>query len=113
MKVVPVGRSVRVMVFGGPSFFTVEQALVNEVESTDSYRYDVATFDRAVTNTAKKSKVGVNVGGDVAYFFTRQRGVGGGAQYSGTTVDLPSPDGGTVSVKAGGLQAGGGLRLRF
>ena len=37
--VVPVGRCVRVMVFGGPSFFTVEQALVNEVESTDSYPY--------------------------------------------------------------------------
>jgi hypothetical protein len=66
-----------------------------------------------VTTNAKRNKVGFNAGGDVAFIFSRQVGFGFTAQFAGATVDLPSAFGGTTDVKAGGMQAGGGLRLRF
>ena len=112
--VFPVGDRLQVMVFGGPSFFTVKQGMVTDFNFTETYPYDSATFSSGVTTEAKESKVGVNVGGDVAFFFSRQVGVGFGVQYSGTTVELPSAaSGSTADVKVGGVQAGGGLRLRF
>ena len=103
-----------VVIFGGPSFFSVKQDIVNDFEITETYPYDSATFNRGVSTTADESKVGFNVGADVGYFFTRQVGVGGSVQWSATTIDVAASGGtGTLEIKAGGLQAGGGLRLRF
>ena len=98
--------------FGGPSFFSVKQDIVNDFEISETYPYDTATFTRAIAASQSESAVGVNVGGDVAYFFTPNVGVGGTAQSSGATVEMTVPSG-TADVKAGGLQVGGGLRLRF
>jgi len=111
--VFPIGRHMQVMMFGGPSFYKVEQVLVSSIRYTDSYPYDVAAFDGAVTTSGEESKIGANLGGDFGYFFTRQVGVGIGAQYMRANLDFPSADGGTVDVKAGGFQVVGGLRLRF
>jgi hypothetical protein len=110
--VFPVSNRVHVTVFGGPSFFTVEQSIVDDFEYTEAYPYDAATFNRAVASTQSESKVGVNVGGDVSVFFNRQVGVGVSFQYAGATVQMAVPSG-TADVKAGGGQIGGGLRLRF
>ena len=102
------------VVFGGPSFFSVKQDIVNDFEITEAYPYDTATFNRGLTTTVDESKVGFHVGADVGYFFTRQVGVGGSVQWSGTTIEAPASGGtGTFELKAGGFQAGGGLRLRF
>lgn len=102
------------MVFGGPSFFKVKQGIVTDFEIVEAYPYDTATFSRAITTTVDESKVGFNVGADVGYFFTRQVGIGGIVQFSSATVEAPASSGtGTVEIKAGGLQVGGGLRLRF
>jgi hypothetical protein len=101
-----------VTIFGGPSFFQVEQTIVTNFDYSESYPFDTATFSRAITNTQSESKMGFNVGGDVAYFFSNDVGVGGTLQYSGATVEMTVPSG-TADVKAGGLQVGGGLRLRF
>jgi hypothetical protein len=109
----PVRGPLQVMVFGGPSFFTVKQDVISELTYTEEYPYDAAGLGAAVTTTASESKVGYNVGADIAYFFTRQLGVGFTAQHSTATVSVPSPAGGRTDVKAGGLQAGGGLRIRF
>ena len=106
-------RRMQAMVFGGPSFFDVKQDLVSDFEITETYPYDTATFSRGMTTTAKESKIGFNAGADVGYFFSRQVGVGATVQFAGATIDLDAPGGGTVEVKAGGLQVGGGLRLRF
>jgi opacity protein-like surface antigen len=110
--IVPVGPKMVVTLFGGPSFFQVEQDIVNDFEYSESYPFDTATFTRAVAASQSESAVGVNVGGDVAYFFSRQVGVGGTVQYSGATVEMTTPSG-TADIKAGGLQVGGGIRLRF
>ena len=104
----------QLMVFGGPTFFRVTQGMVTDFDYSESYPYDTAAFSRGVTTTARTSKVGVNIGGDVAYYFTRGLGVGFGLQYSGATVEIPSAAAGrTTDAKAGGLQMGGGVRLRF
>jgi len=105
---------IQAVVFGGPSFFKVKQGIVNDFEITEAYPFDTATFNRGISTTADESKVGFNVGADVGYFFTRQVGVGGSLQFSRTTIDVPASGGsGTLEIKAGGVQAGAGLRLRF
>ena len=109
---VPVNNKMLVTIFGGPSFFTIEQDIVNDFEISESYPFDTATFTRAIATSQSESAVGMNVGGDVAYFFSPSVGVGGTVQYSGATVEMTVPSG-TADVKAGGLQVGGGLRLRF
>ncbi len=111
--VFPVGNRLQVMVFGGPSFFQVKQGVVTDFTYTDSYPYDAATFRAAKTTDASVSKNGFHGGGDLAFFFTKQVGVGATVQFAGTSVELPAAGGATQSVKVGGGKAGGGLRLRF
>ena len=111
--VAPIGRRLQVMAFGGPSYFQVKQGIVTDVDYSESYPYDAATFASAATSDAKESKLGFNAGGDVAFFFTRQLGVGVTAQFSGTEIDVPTANGSTQKIKAGGFQAGGGVRVRF
>lgn len=111
--VFPLGTHVQVMVFGGPSFFRIKQDVITDYSYNESYPYDDASFNAATITTASASKAGFNAGGDVAFFFTSQLGVGATVQFARTTVDLPGGGNATQEVKAGGGQAGGGLRLRF
>ncbi len=111
--VLPVGDRLQVMVFGGPSFFQITQGVITDFSYTDSYPYDTATFSASTTTNASVSKLGFHVGGDVAFFFTKQVGIGATVQFAGTSVVLPAAGGATQSVKVGGARAGGGLRLRF
>jgi hypothetical protein len=111
--VVPIGNRFQVSLFGGPSFFRLTQDVVTDFAYTDDYPYDAASFERASATRSKASKPGFNGGGDVAFFFTRQIGVGVSAQFSRATVKLPSADDGTRDARVGGVQVGGGLRLRF
>jgi hypothetical protein len=111
--VFPVSPRIQVMVFVGPSFFRVKQGVVTDFTYRDSYPYDEATFGSAVTSAASVSKMGFGGGGDVAFFFTRQVGVGGTLQFAGTTVEVPAVGDAMREIKVGGAKAGGGLRLRF
>lgn len=110
--IAPIGSRLQVVAFGGPSFVQVKQGVVTAFTWADSYPFDEASFGSATIVRAKGSKLGFNAGVDVAYFITRQLGVGGTIQFSGTTVDIKTADG-SQEVKAGGARAGGGLRLRF
>jgi hypothetical protein len=109
----------------GPSFFSVRQDVASPVGSRDGIS-DPAPFTsvsiRSVDVTRHKdSPVGVNVGVDgtfliVRFLGSRFVGIGGFVRYAGASVELPMPVGVTRSdtkLKAGGAQAGGGLRLRF
>lgn len=105
---------IEAMVFGGPSFFTVKQDIVNDFEIAETYPYDTATFSSGVTTPLDESKSGFHAGVDVGYFFTQQVGVGGSLQWSGATIAVPASGGtGTFDIKVGGMQFGGGVRLRF
>ncbi len=113
LVVVPVTGSFTVTGFGGPTFFTVEQQLVTDVNFTHAYPYDTATFSSAVTGPQSADTVGFNVGADVAYYFTGNVGVGWLTRYSRAMVEVPSAGGETLDIEAGGLHTAVGLRLRF
>lgn len=100
----PVTNQIDVSVSLGPSFIRVSQDLVSTV--TIPAGTQNAT---PVVVTEKKTGVGVNIGLDGSYLFTRNLGAGVFIRYAGAKVDLPSaPD-----LRVGGFQAGVGARLRF
>ena len=110
---VTVNEAIEVAVFGGPTFFSITQDLVTDVQFTQTYPFDTATYTGATTDRQSESKVGFNVGADVSFFFSGHVGVGWLARFSRATIDVPTQDGGAVAVESGGFQTGGGLRLRF
>ena len=110
---VPLGKALTVRVFGGPSIFSLRQDVVSDVEFSETYPFDAAAFTRAKTSAVTQSKLGFNVGADLAYYFHRMFGVGFLARYASASVDLHVNTTGTVSAKTGGFQLGAGVRLLF
>jgi hypothetical protein len=107
------GGKLRAIFSGGPSFFTVEQELVTEVLVTETFPFDTATFASAGTEQEKGSAVAFNVGADVLWMLTSKVGAGGLVRFSRATVDLDAPGNRTISIDAGGVQVGGGVRVLF
>ncbi len=110
---IPATASFVVTVFGGPTVFNVVQQLVTDVRFTHEYPYETASFSSAMHTRESGSTTGFNVGGDVAYYFSSNVGVGWLVRYSRATLELPSAGDGSLDVRTGGLHAAGGLRLRF
>lgn len=100
-------------VLGGPTYFDLSQDLVTEVEFSDSYPYDAASFVGTLTEDRSESAFGFNAGVETIWYLSRRWGVGWVVRFSRGQVDLSSPDGGTVAVDAGGVHSTAGLRLRF
>ena len=113
LAVVPAGPSFTVTAFGGLTSFRLKQGLVNDLRFAHSYPYDGATYADALTATQSASKIGFNVGADVAFYFTSNVGIGWLTRYSRATIGLPSANDDAITVEAGGLHTAGGLRLRF
>ena len=109
----PMHPRVQIAVVGGPSLFRVSQGIVSDFAYTQSYPYDEAQFATSDALVATKTRIGFNIGGEAAFFFTRQVGIGAKVMMSRATLDLPIDDDREVAVEAGGLSTGIGLRLRF
>jgi hypothetical protein len=91
----------RARVFGGPSFFTYNADMVEDV------RLPTIT---SVTG----SGWGFHVGADATYFFSRVVGLGAFARYSRAIATIDEPLSGLrQDLTLGGFQTGGGLRFRF
>lgn len=103
----------RVRLFGGPSYFHVEQDLVISVETQETFPFDTAEFRRATTERVKGSGIGVNAGLDVSRMMSRRVGLGAVLRYAGANIDLSAPDARAISTTGGGLSAGLGLRVAF
>jgi hypothetical protein len=107
----PVGKLL-IVVGGGPSILDIKQSIATEVNFSEEFPYDAATFvgvdSRRISGTAN----GFNVGADLRWMFTRNFGVGGVVRFTRAKVDLEI-DNRTVQVDAGGAQVGAGLRLAF
>lgn len=113
----------RFRVFGGPTYFRVQQDAVTDIRYDQAFLFllpvnaiEITEFDhRRIEGTGW----GFHGGADASFFFTRVVGVGGIARFSHGSVDLENTldtaIGGdsVVNVKAGGFQVGGGLRLKF
>jgi hypothetical protein len=114
MWLLPFSERVQAVVFGGPSYFAVKQAMVSNVSYTESYPFDTAQFTSVASSEQKASKFGFNAGAEVSYYFSEHVGVGGLLRVSRGTVEMATTGGGpTVAVKAGGTHMGAGLRFRF
>lgn len=107
---------VRVRVFGGPSYFAIKQDTVSSIRYDQRYgvfntsnTVDITTYN---TEEHEATGWGFHAGGDVSVFFNRVVGVGAIVRVSRGSVDL-ADYGGTDTRKVGGVQFGGGLRLRF
>jgi hypothetical protein len=106
------GSRWRLNVGGGPSFFNLRQNLVHDVAVTEAYPFDTATLATVVSQRVTKSRAGFNVGADLGYMLSAKVGVGTTIMFSRARVSLPS-QGHTLTVNAGGMLVGAGLRFRF
>ena len=88
---------------GGVAIIHLSQDLVGD--------FDVTPPQVLTIKTTSESKNGVGPYGqvDLIYNWKTRYGVGGYLRYAGAKVDLPSQ----ADVNVGGMQAGGGIRIRF
>lgn len=103
----------RVRLFAGPSFFDVEQEIIEGVEVDESYPYDTAEFRRASTRRADGSGPGLHAGADIGWMFSRRIAFGALLRYARASVDLDAEGSRSVASDGGGLHVGGGLRFVF
>jgi len=116
--VVPTPEAWQVRIFGGPTYFSVRQAMVEDIEIDqvfDIFGGNQVTITGFVDEDVDEKAWGFNVGADVGYFFTRHVGVGGGVRFNqGTvTIDAEPLTGDPIELDAGGTSIGGGVRFRF
>ncbi len=113
LYLLPTPGRLRITAAAGPSYINVEQDLIAMVRYQDTYPFDVATFTGADTRRARRGAAGFNVGADATWMFNRTFGAGGVVRFTRATVTLNAPENRTLSVDAGGTQAGVGIRIRF
>jgi hypothetical protein len=110
-------------VYGGPSYFSVKQQMIDDFTFRQVYGVyttsNTVTIDSYTWKSVSTTAWGFNVGGDVAYFFTRNLGLGGFVRYAAASATVPNTaqdiakTGTTQSVKVGGTAFGVGVRTRF
>ena len=112
---IPVTVEFDVALFAGPTFFNVEDTLIESVVPIEQGG-DFSTVNlQTATSTQSNSAVGFNLGIDTRYMFTRNVGAGAMLRFSRGSVDLTNPagSGGELKLDTGGLEIGAGLRFRF
>jgi len=93
-----------VAVSGGPSIIHVSQQIGSITVASNTQNATASVVSQSKT-TAKAGNVGVDVG----YKLTGRYGAGVFVRYAGGAVNLPA----VQNLKVGGVQVGGGVRLRF
>ncbi len=112
---IPLRPKMLLMVFGGPSFVSVTQTLVQSegIGASRVYPYDDGTITSATTTNQSGMALGFSAGADFTYRLSRTIGVGGIVRYARASADFPVTNQPSVPVAAGGLEVGGGLRVLF
>ena len=78
------GDTVELAVFGGPTFFNLQQDLVTTIGYDHVYPYAEASFASASTAPASASAVGFNAGIDIGFFLSEVVGLGAIIHSGGT-----------------------------
>ncbi len=103
----PVTDKFDVILYGGPSFFSVKQ----DVLSGFTVATNTTNLSGVTQTTIDESTTGFHGGVDLRYLIIKNAGVGVFARYSSASVDSDVVEGGKIEM--GGFQYGFGLRLRF
>ena len=99
----PLFDKVDITFSGGIAFIHLSQDLVGNFDVTPPQNVTI------LQTTESKNGVGPYAQIDFIYNLAMRYGVGGFVRYAGAKVDLPSQP----KANVGGMQAGGGIRLRF
>jgi hypothetical protein len=106
-------RAVDVKIMGGPTFFKLKQAFVSGVTIDETYPFDTATFASATMKELTERAVGFNAGVDISRPLSSTFAIGALIRYSRAEVKFDDADVGRQTARAGGLEATGGVRVRF
>jgi hypothetical protein len=115
--IVPIGRA-SLMVGGGPSFYSVERDFLAGVEYTERFPFETITLSGPLTVSDSASAMGYHVMADASFMFSRHVGAGAIVRFARATLEYQFRDASglaenTVTLEAGGLSLGAGLRLTF
>ena len=100
-------------VMGGPSYFNLTQSIVTGADIGEvGPPFATVSVDRIAIGNLMKNAWGGHAAVDIAYMVSPNVGVGGFVRFAqgSTTLRVGDAD---VSVTVGGLQTGGGIRIRF
>jgi hypothetical protein len=110
---VPVADRIDLGVSIGPSFINVTHEFVTDLGVEEvGVPFTQVNIGRVVTSELSDNAIGVNVGADVTYKWTRQVGITGALRYVRATARI-SVTGQDVDVDAGGFHFGIGGRFTF
>jgi hypothetical protein len=87
--------------FAGPSIIHVSQEVASATET--------ASATPAIKSESETTAKAGTIGADLSYRMNERYSVGAFVRYAGGEVDLPS----VSKLKVGGIQAAGGVRIRF
>lgn len=113
---IPVGDKLDVMVFGGPTFFRLNQDVISDIDAAEKGAPFTEVVIESTVTERSRSVTGYNLGADASYMLWEndsvRLGVGGFFRFTGatTTVAMIAND---VETKVGGTQFGFGGRIRF
>jgi hypothetical protein len=103
---IPLTDKIDMMILAGPAVGRISEDVVSDVSETEAAGGPQVAVTRGSTS---KSYVGGQAGVDLRYMLTKQVGVGGFVRYNGARGHVS----GNLKAEVGGVQLGGGLRLRF
>ena len=114
--VVPINEKFDVLVFGGPSFFRLEQDVITDIDIGERGQPFTEVVIDADIETQKKSLTGYNVGVDATYIVwsndSVRFGAGGFVRFTQSSGDVQLMTT-SQSTDVGGVQFGFGGRIRF
>lgn len=110
---IPATEHLYVGLSGGPSYFSIEQRVVNTVSVSESYPFDTAEFVTADLGTLTEAGWGFNAAVDVGWMFNQHFGVGGQVRYSQATLSVAPSGREARDIEAGGVHVGIGARIGF
>ncbi len=103
----------RLVLFAGPSFYSVSQDVVEDLTVDETYPYDTVAIAAGARRKISESIVGFHGGADASWYFSRRIGVGALVRYAGASTSVAIGSGESFDLEAGGFQAALGLRVRF
>lgn len=104
--IVPVWKKLDLMLLVGPALIQLKHDLVTSATVQETNSGPTVTPG---IESISRSFLSFQVGGDLQYMMTPSLGFGGFVRYESTPANL-SP---SVKLTLGGVQAGGGVRIRF